>query len=131
MMSEYNPSKRKNPKIKIKQIQQGILEYTDEIGTVLIGIETRELDKCTWEGNDITNKKRELSNVQWEVGSEYSVGNRVNLCPRDIGIFKELLKYLEEQEIQVGDEELHQRPPCKTVYDLKYERGKWKKVKKK
>ena len=95
-----NPSKRINPQVKIKQIQQGILEYKDEIGTVLIGIETR--DKEQWESHFSIEKPRELSHAQWDVSRTFSVGNRVMLSPRDIHIFKELIKYLKEQGIEIG-----------------------------
>ena len=127
MSDQYNPSKRKNPRIRVKQIQQGILEYKDEIGTVLIAIQTRELDAFCMDPADPTNPKRELCGVQWGIGSEYSVGNRVNLCPRDVDIFRELLKYLERQYIHIGDDT--KRNPCRReeVYDFSLRGKKLKK----
>lgn len=124
----YNPSKRKNPKLKIKQIQEGILEYNDEIGTVLIGIETRALNNYGLNPNDV-RKPHELSSVQWDVSRSLSVGNRIDLCPRDVSIFKELIKYLEDQGIIVGDDTKTKNRKRKPIYNFKYIKGKWRKVK--
>jgi len=99
----YNPSRRRNPKLRIKQIQKGILEYEDEIGKVLIGIETRELHSSLL-GPDDVRKPHELCGVQWGITSgPFRIGKDVSLCPRDVYIFKELIKYLEHQGILIGD----------------------------
>jgi len=100
-----NPSKREKPNIRIKQVQQGILEYKDRIGTVLIGIETRTIGDYSLTNMRFGNEKRELFHAQWDVSRTTSVGNRVSLSPRDIEIFRELIKYLEEQGIEVGEKE--------------------------
>lgn len=127
----YNPSKRRNPRLKIKQIQSGILEYSDEIGKVLIAIETRELGSRGLYEEDPINPERELKGVQWGIGSETSVGDRVLLCPRDIWIFRELIDYLEEQGINVGDETKVSKARRKSIFSYKLnKKGKMIRVKK-
>lgn len=73
-----NPSRRGT--LKVKELHKGILEYESGAYKTLIGIET-------------TNSGI-LQRIYWDVSQSLSPGKSIDLCPRDIQILLEVIKYL-------------------------------------
>ena len=94
--TKYNPTSRTNSSIELEELQVGLIRYKDSGFECVIGVETEEINKII-SGTGLTdNKQRRISRLHWSVSASRTPGNQVDLCPRDITIFKYVLEYLEE-----------------------------------
>jgi len=104
-IDRYNPSSRKNEIIEIEQVQIGTVKYKD-IGDnfeCLVGIETEDSDAGLYRGKSVTmNSPRRISRIRWDVSKHHSLGDRVDLSPRDIQVLDAILQYLKKMGYHVG-----------------------------
>ena len=103
-ITRYNPSSRKNEVIELEEIQVGTLRYKD-LGDgfeCLVGIQTQAVDGDMYTKNHATlGAPRRITSIKWNVSSKTKVGNRVELCPRDVAVLDAILKYLKKMGFQI------------------------------